>query len=86
MRYALLAAIRLYWLIPKKNRKMCIFKESCSHYVYRITQKNGLRKGLSAIKYRKLKCKPGYYFINNLKVRLADQSIIQISLLNEKIL
>lgn len=86
MNYCLLILIRLYWLIPKKYRNPCIFRESCSNHVYRIVKNEGFKKGLSAIKERKQKCKPGYYYINKEQVRLADKSIVSTTLLNESIL
>jgi len=86
MRYLLLLGIRIYWLIPGKNRRVCIFKESCSRYVYRITQKYGFKKGFSAFKERKQQCQPGYYAINDNQIRLADKSIIERSMLRECLL
>lgn len=86
MRYLFLLSIRIYWLIPVKNRRVCIFKESCSRYVYRITCKYGFIKGLSAFKERKQQCKPGYYAINNEEIRLADKSIVERSKLRECLL
>lgn len=67
-------------------RKHCIFKESCSHYVYRITKGFGLRKGVLALNERKQKCRAGYYYINKTQIRLADGSIVPNSILKEEIL
>lgn len=86
MRYLFLLCIRIYWLIPSKNRRVCIFKESCSQYVYRITKKDGFKKGILAFKERKHQCQPGYYAINNEKIRLADKSIIERPMLRESLL
>ena len=60
MHLVLLGIIRLYWLIPPKWRRRCIFKVSCSHYVYDQTKKNGLTGGISSLKQRMKQCKPGY--------------------------
>jgi len=86
MRYLFLLGIHIYWLIPGKSRRTCIFKESCSRYVYRITNKHGFKKGLSALKERKQQCQPGYYAINDKEIRLADKSIIERSMLRESLL
>ena len=76
MRYLLMLLIRLYWLVPAHKRRRCIFKESCSRYVYRMAKEQGFRKALGAFRERKKQCRPGYYFRNNETVRLADNSII----------
>jgi len=86
MRYWLLILIRLYWLIPKKYKRRCIFKESCSRYVYRIAKEKGFKKGLDGIKKRTHQCQPGYYRINEAEFRLADQSVVPRCLLNENVL
>ncbi|MBS1744078.1 MAG: membrane protein insertion efficiency factor YidD [Bacteroidetes bacterium] len=86
MGYFLLIFIRIYWLIPVNKRKRCIFKESCSKYVYRITKKSGLKAGIEAILDRRAKCRPGYYYITDNLMRLADNSLIDSNLLNERIL
>ncbi len=66
MRILLLSVIRSYWfLIPPKKRNKCLFKKSCSHYVFEITKEDGLLKGLKALRYRFKHCRPGYYIINS---------------------
>lgn len=86
MRYTLLFIIQLYWLlVPKNKRRQCIFKETCSNYVYRITRQQGLRAGIAALNDRKKKCRPGYYYINENIVRMADCCIVPAEILNEKI-
>jgi putative component of membrane protein insertase Oxa1/YidC/SpoIIIJ protein YidD len=53
--------IKFYWkLIPESNRKSCLFSESCSRYVYRITNEEGFWAGIKAFKSRYKKCRPGY--------------------------
>ncbi len=86
MRYLLLFAIRLYWLVPQKNRRRCLFKETCSKYVYRITRQQGLTEGIKALKDRHKKCRPGYYYINNTEVRMADCCVVPVIILNENVL
>ncbi|MBO8458886.1 MAG: membrane protein insertion efficiency factor YidD [Bacteroidetes bacterium] len=60
MKYLLLFMIRLYWLIPASKRKKCIFKESCSNYVWRITKEKGLIAGIKAFLFRNKHCCPGF--------------------------
>lgn len=59
--YPLLLVIRMYWLlIPANKRRRCIFKESCSKYVYRITVTEGIISGLKALRFRNRHCQGGY--------------------------
>jgi len=76
----LLLFIRIYWLIPKKWRRKCLFKETCSAHVYKTAKEKGFREGIHSLKLRIRKCKPsyGFYTTDDGKewVILADQSII----------
>ncbi|WP_052461015.1 membrane protein insertion efficiency factor YidD [Psychroserpens mesophilus] len=68
MKYILLVIIKSYWhLIPAKKRTLCIYKESCSHYVFDKTKTEGFSSGLRALWFRYQNCRPGYYLmtINN---------------------
>lgn len=66
MRHILLIAIRLYWLfIPKSKRKCCIFQETCSRYVYKITFSNGFYQGFKALIFRYQNCRYGYEIFEN---------------------
>lgn len=60
MRYLLMFAIRIYWRIPTKLHQKCLFKETCSHYVYRIAKHQGFIAALAALKERNDLCRPGY--------------------------
>ena len=60
MKHLLLLAIRIYWKIPTKWHQRCIFRETCSHYVYRIASERGFIAGLAALKERNELCRPGY--------------------------
>lgn len=60
MRYLLMFAIRIYWRIPTKLHNKCLFKETCSQYVYRIAKHQGFIAGLIALKERNELCRPGY--------------------------
>ena len=53
--------IQLYWFfVPAFKRKHCIFKESCSNYVYNAIVEKGFLSGLRALRSRIQTCKPGY--------------------------
>lgn len=64
MKYLLLAVIKMYWfLVPKKKRKKCLFKVSCSHKVYDNTQQFGFGVGIKTLRKRYLQCRPGYTLV-----------------------
>jgi uncharacterized protein len=66
MQYFILYSIKLYWkLIPERKRKRCIFKKSCSHYVFETTQKKGFIKGLKAFYFRYQNCRGGFEIFEN---------------------
>ncbi len=61
MKVFLLLIIKLYWfLIPKSNRRKCLFKTSCSNYVYEETKTKGLFSGMRALKFRVQNCNSNY--------------------------
>jgi putative component of membrane protein insertase Oxa1/YidC/SpoIIIJ protein YidD len=78
----ILFVIRVYWfLIPKKNRKTCVFKESCSNFVFRATKNDGSIKGLRAFLFRYKNCNSGIQVFvnpisNQLNVRLPSGEIL----------
>lgn len=56
--------IHIYWkLFSKRLGKTCIFKESCSHFVYRISIEKGFLEAIKALRFRYLNCRSGYSFI-----------------------
>lgn len=81
MKWAFLTFIQLYWeVIPEKKRRTCLFKETCSHYVYRHTTEYGFFKGICALLVRMKKCKKGYQLYsgqNGFEMKLVDGSIIK---------
>lgn len=61
MKVFLLILIRIYWLfIPKSKRRKCLFKKSCSQYVYDIAKRDGLLLGLKALSFRIKNCNSQY--------------------------
>ena len=61
MTSAILAMIRLYWrIVPESRRRQCLFRETCSRYVYRQARESGVRGAFLAA-YRRLRaCRPGF--------------------------
>lgn len=80
MKSILLIIIRVYWkYIPPEKRRTCIFKESCSNYVYRHTFEHGFFSGIRAFLNRFKKCRSGYQLLYNhgkIELKLADGSLI----------
>jgi hypothetical protein len=73
----------VYWLLPKSRRRKCLFKESCSLYVFTLTSRKGLYEGLKALQLRLKQCRPGYYIFKtedgNEWVLLKDKTVIERS-------
>lgn len=66
MKYLLLTAIKCYWLIiPPNKRRTCLFKKSCSHFVFDATATHGLLIGLKALNYRFRNCRAGTLFFTD---------------------
>ncbi|WP_310556805.1 membrane protein insertion efficiency factor YidD [Flavobacterium sp.] len=66
MKYLILLMIRIYWFSkPKNTEPKCIFKKSCSHYVYETTQKKGFLRGLKAFRFRYKNCRNGFEIFEN---------------------
>lgn len=92
MKILLLLIIKLYWFVfPKDKRRKCIFKISCSRYVYQKTKEDGLIEGLLALKYRFLTCRGGYHIyehpVTNCKMMLLSNfQIISESEISERII
>lgn len=60
MKHFLLIIIRLYWItIPESKRNKCLFRKSCSRYVFDITTEQGFIKGVKAFYYRFKNCRHG---------------------------
>ena len=57
----MLLAIRAYWHVwPRHLNRGCIYRETCSQHVYRITRESGFTTGLRALLQRFRTCRPGY--------------------------
>jgi len=89
MKWIILLAIRVYWLVPVELRRSCLFKESCSHFVFRSTKEKGFFCGIRALMLRIKQCRPGYKFIfsdtGSIKMQLIDGSIVEEAELSDKL-
>jgi len=66
MKYILLILIKIYQsFVPKRLRSKCLYKESCSNYVFRLTKENGFFAGIGALKYRINNCNPQYFIVKD---------------------
>lgn len=64
MKIILLFIIKIYWkFIPDSKRRVCLFKTSCSNYVYKNAKEKGLVAGLKALKFRIKNCNANYTII-----------------------
>jgi len=81
--WALLLAIRLYWIVwPARWRRSCLYRESCSRYVYRAAREAGLAAGFRALRERARTCRPGYGIVRRggeAWLVLADGSMLSAS-------
>jgi putative component of membrane protein insertase Oxa1/YidC/SpoIIIJ protein YidD len=84
MKYFIFLIIRMYWiLIPESNRRQCIFKKSCSNYVFEVTQKEGFIKGLKAFQFRYKNCRGNFSIYQN-PIENKIQMILPSQLIIEK--
>jgi putative component of membrane protein insertase Oxa1/YidC/SpoIIIJ protein YidD len=83
MKHLILFIIRMYWkIIPSSKRKKCIFKKSCSNYVFEVTKKEGFINGLKAFGFRYENCRGNFTIFKNpinnkLQMILPSQIIIE---------
>jgi putative component of membrane protein insertase Oxa1/YidC/SpoIIIJ protein YidD len=80
VRKVLLLAIEAYWIAcPAAWRRRCLYRESCSRHVHRVTAAEGLAAGLRALRQRFRTCRPGYALVTwkgRTWLSLADGSFL----------
>ncbi len=92
MKHLILFAIKMYWsCIPPSKRKKCIFKKSCSNYVFEITQKEGFISGLKAFQFRYKNCRGNFAIFKNpinnkIQMILPSQMIIEREEIAERLI
>lgn len=89
MKSLLLFLIKMYWrVIPPSKRRKCIFRTSCSKYVYEKTTADGFISGLRALKNRFQNCRSGAGIIENptgeIYIILPDQRVLNESEISER--
>jgi uncharacterized protein len=90
MKHLLILLIKIYWfLIPNQKRRKCIFRVSCSRYVYGKTLNEGIISGLKALRYRFHNCKSGAHLIENpitgtLQIILPNNQILEEKDISER--
>jgi hypothetical protein len=69
-------SIEFYWKrFPEKSRKICIYKITCSKYVYKEFTNEGFISGLKAFFNRRKSCSNGYSIrYLNKKVIIEDRN------------
>lgn len=82
--------IKLYQIFfSSKIGKVCLFKESCSKYVYRSTKEEGFIRGIKAFKYRFQNCNSKHQLIEleSKKFLLTNKyELVGLERVNENIL
>jgi len=90
VKYLLLAAIRLYWAVwPRHLNRGCVYRETCSLHVYRVTHEGGFAVGLRALQSRVRACRPGYTVSTDetgLGLILRDGSFVAGHLIADQVL
>jgi uncharacterized protein len=75
----ILGIIRIYWEhLPSSWHRQCLFRVSCSKYIYNITNEFGIIEGIKAFKERWIKCRGGYRIEirnNDIKIRFANGEV-----------
>ena len=90
MKYLLLFSIWLYWkAVPTNKRRKCLFKVSCSNYVYKKTRNEGFVSGLRALRFRIQNCNSNYIIIEvdgeNLLISRTNE-IFKENVINKSVL
>jgi len=90
LRCLLLFIIKLYWVIGSKAwPRECIFRVTCSNFVYKVTAQDGFVAGLNAFKMRWRACRPGYRMVwcdGKMRILLADGSFAEFDEISEDII
>ncbi len=75
----------------REPKSKCIFRKSCSHYVYEQALKGGFLKGLKAFCFRFANCRSGFELFRNpmsneIQMLLPSQIIINSEEIAERLL
>jgi len=91
MKKLLIVSIMLYQkFFPKRFRGKCLYRESCSNHVLRITTDKGFIMGRKAFYHRYKNCRPNYYLTNdkrgNVLLITSEKEIIEQSNISLRII
>jgi hypothetical protein len=82
--------IQIYWkILPKEKRRVCLYKVSCSNYIYNILKSKGFVSGLKSMIYRLRNCNNNYEIFNDngfYYIRTSRGLIIKEDEMSESIL
>jgi uncharacterized protein len=86
VKHILLLGIQAYWAFwPRRWKRTCLYRETCSRFVYRTTQEDGCIAGLRALTCRYFTCRPQYSIEveeGRFFVRLSDGSQLQAEVMS----
>ena len=92
MRWLILFPIHVYWHAWPSflKKRSCIFKKSCSLFVFRVTKEYGFIAGCKALSWRYRNCRPGYKIASNregkFEIRLVTGNVVPESEIADAIL
>ncbi len=90
MTFLMLALIKAYRLFLKPFlNQTCLYRESCSVHVERITKEQGFRQGLRALTLRIENCREGYTILGtgeDLQLITRTRSIVPKEAINPQLL
>lgn len=80
MKWLLISVIHIYRWLPRCFKRTCLFKETCSAHVLRLTRESGFWAGVRSLRSRMLQCRTGYVVlfdgnVSDWVVRLANGSV-----------
>lgn len=76
MKSAILVVIELYWnFFPASYKRECLYKESCSKFVYRVTKESGSIAGIRAYIKRYKSC-TSEYCLSETGIQTGDKTIV----------
>lgn len=91
MKFLLMYLITFYWIVKPNKKPKCIFRKSCSHYVYEELKDKGFLAGCKALNFRIKNCKSGFEIFRNpinhkLNMMLPNKDIIDEEEIAERLL
>ena len=63
--WPLLLLIRFYWHFGNRQKNRCLFKVTCSRWVYQVTLEKGIISGIKCLYKRYKSCRSNYRITNN---------------------